>query len=335
MGKPLTLGFKIKRFESSTDKDFIEALKIYSANTSVFVKTSCNEITYYVDNQTIDNGREMYFFGLYVNNEIIGFLEAGHMLKSKSIIIDYLVLKKEYRINGVFYPIFSLMLNYFSENIIDFDYIILEIMASALDDGDEVDYFYKKMLSIEDFQVIDELYRHPMLGSENYESNNDCRLLIKPIKPINNIHKDTYIKILKDIYFSHYFDWYKHFLSSVEQNSYKNHLNSQLTLTLNTIIEKDIITISNIKLVSCQFYREDHCCFKSTSGYVADKKISQKPMWVLGISCSLVGSVLVALLLKWLLSHFKIPINVFIPLFSSLLVFSAAVWGFFVKLKLK
>ena len=55
------------RFQSSEERDFIKALKIYNDTIPVETKTSTNEITYFLDKKEIDK-REMYFFGLYYND---------------------------------------------------------------------------------------------------------------------------------------------------------------------------------------------------------------------------------------------------------------------------
>lgn len=89
---PISSSFTIKRFQSSEERDFIKALKIYNDTIPVETKTSTNEITYFLDKKEIDN-REMYFFGLYYNEEVIGYIECGYLFQTKSIIIDYLTLK--------------------------------------------------------------------------------------------------------------------------------------------------------------------------------------------------------------------------------------------------
>ena len=72
---PISSSFTIKRFQSSEERDFIKALKIYNDTIPVETKTSTNEITYFLDKKEIDN-REMYFFGLYYNEEVIGYIEC-------------------------------------------------------------------------------------------------------------------------------------------------------------------------------------------------------------------------------------------------------------------
>ena len=162
--------FCVKRFTSSKDKDFIKALILYNDTIPVDTKTSSNEIMYFADHCSIQPKRIMYFFGLYCNEHLVGFVETGYLLTTKTIIIDYIVLKEEYRLNSVFYPLFSLIQRYFSENMIDYDYIATEVSTKCPEQSvDAESFFSKKMLQMEDFRIAEVLYRQPGLGLDNLE----------------------------------------------------------------------------------------------------------------------------------------------------------------------
>ena len=80
------ISYAVKRFENSKDKDFMKALQIYNDSIPVDTKTSTNEIIYFADNWNLQANRLMYFFGLYIDNEVIGYVEAGYLVKTKVII---------------------------------------------------------------------------------------------------------------------------------------------------------------------------------------------------------------------------------------------------------
>ena len=73
----------------------------------------------------------MYFLGLYINNEIVGYVEAGYLFNTKTIIIDYIVLKNEYHLNSAFYPLFGLIQKFFSDQMIDYDFIVTEVSTKV------------------------------------------------------------------------------------------------------------------------------------------------------------------------------------------------------------
>ena len=131
----LTVNFTIRRFTSTRDKDFTKALIIYNSTIPVDTKTNSSEIVYHVDHAKIYTKREMFFFGLFVEDSIVGFVEAGYLLTTKTIIIDYIVLKEGYRLNSIFYPLFSLVQKYFTEHLIDYDFIVC--LGDLVDDWNQ------------------------------------------------------------------------------------------------------------------------------------------------------------------------------------------------------
>ena len=163
--------YAVRRFENSKDKDFMKALKIYNDSISIDTKTSTNEIIYFADNWNSQSGRIMYFLGLYIDNEIIGYVEAGYLTNTRTIIIDYIVIKEEYHLNSVFYPLFGLIQKYFSDELIDYDFIVTEVSTKGTDDIDSESSFSKKMLQLEDFRIANVIYIQPRLGVKNKESN--------------------------------------------------------------------------------------------------------------------------------------------------------------------
>lgn len=54
---PISSSFTIKRFQSSEERDFIKALKIYNDTIPVETKTSTNEITYFLDKKKLIIGK--------------------------------------------------------------------------------------------------------------------------------------------------------------------------------------------------------------------------------------------------------------------------------------
>lgn len=147
MESSIGIDFSVRRFLFSRDKDFLKALMIYNDTIPAETKTSTNEIIYFVDHSTAQPKREMYFFGLYANGEVVGFVEAGYLLTTKTIIIDYIVLKDSFRLNSIFYPLFSLIQRYFSEHMIDYDYIATEVSTKCPEQSVDAESFFAKKCS--------------------------------------------------------------------------------------------------------------------------------------------------------------------------------------------
>lgn len=313
MGRLINSCFSVKKFENSNDKDFYKALKIYNDTISVDTKTSSNEITYFVDNQNIQDSRTMYFLGLYFNNEIVGYVEAGYLHKTKSIIIDYIVLKPEYHLNSVFYPLFGLVQKFFSDELIDYNYIITEVSTKCVGDADSESFFSKKMLQLEDFRIANGLYLQPKLGIYNSESNFEFELLIRSKQALSKIKTDTYLMIVKDIYYNHYLAWYSEIEQQHKEN-YKKHIDEQLKKITEAVRKEEYIVLTPSSPI-CEYYKSSECHFNSsTAGYIDDKEPKNRPVLLIGIPILLVVEIVLGILVLKALSFFKIDLVTFTPL---------------------
>lgn len=314
-----TIGFSIRHFSSSKDKDFMKALIIYADTIPYDTKTSTNEIIYFADHTDVQPKRKMYFFGLYVNEEIVGFLEAGYLVTTKVIIIDYIVLKSEYRLNSIFYPLFSLVQRFFSEHMVDYDYIATEVSTKCPEQSvDSESFFSKKMLQMEDFRAVNALYRQPMLGFNNFESNFGFLLMIKSTQPIATLKKETYLAIVRDIYFEHYYSWYSVF--DEEHNSeYEQHLQSEYEAIKKQVEQTDAeLQLSN-QLPACDYYKAPDCHFAaSTAGFIPNTPAKHKPVLLIGIPIITICAFGLALLIYFILGKINIQPDKFAGLFAAI-----------------
>lgn len=255
--------YSVKRYTSSLDQEFIKALKIYNDTVSTETKTDTREITHFVDDNN-DRPREMYFFGLYYNTKIIGYFQCGYLKQTKTLIIDYIILGNEYNHNSIFYPLFSLVQQYFSDNLVDIDYYVMEISIRSLEENvDKESYYSRKWLTSEDFRLINVPYPQPLLGISNYESNFDLRLMIKSSHTMSNIKTNTFMSIVNDIYTNHYIDWYNEFMNQEEMTKYKEHIEEQLNKIEENIKGKQVIELNTIGSKECEYYRSDKCQYSS------------------------------------------------------------------------
>jgi hypothetical protein len=76
------------------------------------------------------------------------------------------------------------------------------------------------------FGVINSPYFQPMLGIKNYESNLQAVLMLYPVDEHRTIKKETFLLILKSIYYKHYCRWYAMFLNEQDTLDYSHHVHS-------------------------------------------------------------------------------------------------------------
>ena len=320
MDNCLTVDFSIRRFTSTRDKDFTKALIIYNATIPVDTKTSSSEIIYHVDHAKASTKREMYFFGLFVEDLVVGFVEAGYLFTTKTIIIDYIVLKEGYRLNSIFYPLFSLVQKYFAEHLIDYDFIAAEVSTKCLEESvDTESFFSRKMLQLEDFRIVDALYRQPRLGIGNVESNFDFQLMIRSAQSISTIKKQTYLAIVKDIFFEHYYSWYD-ITDHEHSKQYIDHIKNEYQ-QIEAALEKT--PSDNLQLVIqaplCAYYKAPDCHFNSsTAGYIPDQKPKRKAILFIGVPIIVVCAFALSLLIYYMLGKIGIQPDKFSGLFAAI-----------------
>lgn len=315
--------YKIKLFSSSSDKDFIKALKIYNDTIPAETKTSTNEITTYVDKKSDDN-RDMYFFGLYFNDEVIGYIESGYLKITKTLIIDYFVLKEQFNYNSVFYPLFSLFQKFFSDNLIDIEYFVAEVSVKTLDQNvDKESYYLRKLLQAEDFRLIDYPYPQPRLGDNNYESNFNLRLMIKSTSSIYEIRNQTFISIVEDIYINHYLSWYSSFLIPAKIEDYQKHIDNLITSIKTNLNSDEKIRLNILPIGTCEHYMTTQCFYKSneisTAGFAKNNTTKSINLtWIIGIPLVIIFAIAFTFLLFVLLEKFKMKTDDIAPLLTPI-----------------
>lgn len=220
--------FKIKRFKSSKDKEFLDALIIYSNTIAPEIKTNTNEITYWIDkfNEKFSD-KELYIFGLYYNEKLIGYSQLVYFKNDKFVFIDYLCLNDPYKKNAIFYPLYNLIETYLIEERCDYKYIITEVSYTENNlDIDEASILLLNLLFMENYGIADAMYYQPLLGLDNQESNFENKLMIKSNEPIRKMKKETYLNIVETIYKKHYLCWYEPLLDTNDNyKQYEKHIN--------------------------------------------------------------------------------------------------------------
>lgn len=315
--------YKIKLFSSSSDKDFIKALKIYNDTIPAEIKTSTNEITTYVDKKS-DANRDMYFFGLYFNDEVIGYVESGYLKITKTLVIDYFVLKEQFNYNSVFYPLFSLFQKFFSDNLIDIEYFVVEVSVETVEQNvNKESYYLRKLLQAEDFRLIDFPYPQPKLGDNNYESNCDLRLMIKSMSSVYEIRNQTFMSIIEDIYINHYLSWYTSFLIPPQIENYQNHIDNLISTIKNNLNPDKKIRLNVLPLGTCEHYMTTKCFYKSneisTAGFAKiNTTKSINLTWIIGIPLVIIFAIAFTFLLFVLLEKFKMKTDDIAPLLTPI-----------------
>ena len=272
-----------------------KALRIYRDSTPYDVFTASEQMEHYMKNPLPEGGnRRIYFFGLYCNSELIGFAELAYVKRTGILMLDYLSLKKQYKSKNVVCPLLDLILNQLSG--LDYSYVIAEV--SRRNHGKDIDsdsLFFLEMLATDGFYIARAPYYHPILD-ENFESYFKAILLLKPRSNVRCMRKMTYLDIVKDIYFTHYLEWYKPFKSEVNREKrYHDHLNTRYKIICSKM--------------SCRFKVK-----MVEASELSKHAFPISGMTILAKILALITSAVVAYLIYCILINAGIPIEDFTPL---------------------
>lgn len=265
--------YSIKRFTKITD-DYIQALKIYNDTIPYEIKTNTNEITYWLEHKDICF--ELYIFGLYLDEQLIGFSMTAYLPNTKVVIDDYLSISEPYRVNTLFLNYMGLIQNYYLENNFDVSFYITEISNKYNGDGiNRESKLSLKLLCLEDYSRIDTLYIEPSLGFDNDESEFDAYIYFKNTDDITKISKQTYLKLIKSIYMDYYYRWYLPFWgnNSNESNLYKTKLVNLYKRIEIALEDKEIVAaIKN----DCDILKKVNSFGERSAGYIPTTKKHNK-----------------------------------------------------------
>lgn len=261
----MKLEYRVVRADKrSPIEDITKALDIYIKNVDEGSLTNTNQILDYIYNpQNHKNEpRKMFFYILYnINGVVEGFAEFAYLPQNSVVVIDYICTIN--RSNVQFYCFYQ-MAKQEIEEILQKSGQYVKYYAAELSlnqvDGKLVDYdsnFFRHMLSNENYIKLPFSYYQPPL-TDNIEDVQEFSLAISlnSHNAANTIYfkKDKYLQILKELYESHYLDWFGNYC---DREKYSAVLDRIYTKISNEISGegKGI----ELALVQCKLYEEGQC----------------------------------------------------------------------------
>lgn len=297
--------FAIKRITKPSNEDYISALKIYNETTPPDIKTNTNEITYWFEQNRNELPFEIMLFSLYLNNMVVGLAMLTYLKKQKTIIFEYLALQPSFRLNAVFFTYISLLQNYINDSNTDVAYYIIEI--NNRNKGENIDKesrLFKRLFCLENYGKINALYYSLPLGLYNHESYFESLLYIKTNDNISQISKETYIDLVKAIYFDYYLFWYQPFMSNNEYIEYKKKVERVYQLVIQDVMNEMFCDIS---YVDCPLFHESGYIQPNTTLPVITRP--QKKYLFLVVPGFIACTILIVWIYNTILVWLDIPIN--------------------------
>lgn len=238
----LKLSYSLKVFQNSADDKFMDALDVYVRTVPRNEKTNTNEIIWCMDNSKNFEKFTLFFLGLELNNKIIGYAEIAFIKRTRYITIDYLSIDEKYKTHSAFYTFLLLIVEYFSNIKLDYDFIGIELLT---DDNGVILKEELSELELEGFRVVNTLYIQPCLELNNYDSQHEALLLVYQRNTMNKkMSKNTYLDIIYSIYFDYYFEWDKHFFANEEDSNKSYNKLKQSYEKIRSSLSDELITLN-------------------------------------------------------------------------------------------
>jgi hypothetical protein len=266
---PSNVSYKLKHFTNTFDPDFAAALLIYTRNTASNIRTDTNEITYWLNNFRSSFEDDFYVFGFYRNKQLVGFAEVAYFYAERLFIIDYIVIDEASRRNNVFYEFVDQLKCYLEGEHPDYRYGVAEVTYGS---GEQIpspeSCLISRLLKLQGFRIICAPYFQPRLMFDDIESEMKADLLIYSATRLERINSDTYLNIVKALYYKYYLRWKSIIPDS--NDAYKKHLDAlylkiesniknKKTLIVNghqsvlkSPSKKSVLTVNKIILFSLQ-----------------------------------------------------------------------------------
>ncbi len=240
---PSNISYKLKRFTNSLDPDFAAALLVYTRNTPSHIRTDTNEITYWLNNFRAMFGDDFYVFGFYRNKQLVGFAEAAYFYEERLYAIDYIVIEESSRRNNVFYEFVDQLKGYMEREHPDYRYGVAEVPYGPSEQFPSPESrLLIRLLKLQGFRIIRASYFQPRLMLEDAESEMKGDLLIYSSARIEKIRSDTYLSIVKALYYKYYLRW-KSVLPDSKQ-AYENHIDDLYSKIKSNIRNKQTIVVN-------------------------------------------------------------------------------------------
>lgn len=232
----------------------------------------------------------MFFYILYVNDEVVGFAEYGYLPKSEALLIDYICTNP--RNHTYFYNFYHMLFENISMLLKKRDchikYIITELSLKKNNENKYIDVdsnYFRHLLTLEGFKVLKAPYYQPYCNMKNELSLMDFNIVVKPL--LNGLfHKTTideifYQEMLSDIYMNHYAAWYKKYMDSEQVELFFDTLLDRIRKEFPNKIEMDDIT-----LVNCILFQNGLCQQISTENITTKKKRAYYiKQWAISLCC--------------------------------------------------
>jgi hypothetical protein len=218
----LEFHYSLQRIRSAQqDPELLaKALIVYHANTPQLEATSTNEILYWADHYD-ECDDELFIFALAINDVVIGYAQCVSFTEQSFVIIDYMTVDERHKTVGIFLLFFEQIKEFFLSIGLRYDFIVAEILQEADGAYTQSSDFWRTIMALERFRVVDAQYHQLQLGRTKFDTQVPARLMIGAGTDITTLRTETYLMIVETMLLRHYLRWYRPFHRDDEASAYE------------------------------------------------------------------------------------------------------------------
>jgi hypothetical protein len=216
---------------------------LYVRNTAPAIRTDTNEITFWLDNCPKSFEGQFYVFGFYVGRQLVGYAEAAYFPREYLFALDYVVIDEAYRRNNIFFEFVDHLRRFLERTHPEFRYVVAEVTYGPGEDHpSSASQLLSRLLKIQGFRVVRAPYYQPRLTRNNAESEMAADLLLLSQDPIERLQKETYLSIVRTLYYSYYLPWSN--IVPGASKDYRRHLDGLFSRINSELGKKRIVPVN-------------------------------------------------------------------------------------------
>ena len=261
----MNVEFFIASANKCRKQDLEKAIAIYNSCVDYGLLTDTNQIKDYIFNPENHKNekRKMFFYLFYENNTVKVFAELAYLCDNQILVLDYLACEK--RNNMLFYTFYCMAIQEtkteLEKNGQSIRYIITELSLKTENKKlvDKDSNYFRYMLTNENFRLLKYPYYQPPLSKGESASEFNLAIKLTTVDEHEDFHipKDQYLKIVEELYYSHYLEWFKNFVGKNEYNEYERTL-TNLIAKIKSEIPTDI-ECTDIEMIQCSLFSDGQC----------------------------------------------------------------------------
>lgn len=246
--REISRSYCLRRFASSRDPEYAAALAIYISTVTPDIRTSSNQITYWLDRSYAEFGDEFCVCEFIEDGRVIGFAEFAYFRSAAVLALDYLSLHTQHQSQSQYLQFTRMVREWIDAQPFEFDFAVTEIPFESSGTPGERTQLEAELYRQMGFGVVHCEFGQAPLGLDNPQSDMPAHLLVMGRRGLSAIRAETVLHLIETVYYQHYLRWYTPFLSDTAP--YKAKLDRKFATLQRALSGIEDVPVNGSKMLS-------------------------------------------------------------------------------------